>query len=354
MGNSLRFPTALAFCALVAAAPLSTAIAKDFGLALTAIDYGPWADDSECPEGMALGSKEVMLRSMKPELRAEVEALEKKVGNSAAYVSRTLSERRGPNGVDVCANPTAVTDPIMPVGAATVSDGFDLDGGDTSKHCAHAEFKSPDGKSGIDNQVRRLTACIRNVRDGRINEGRTADILSGASVTLLRVTGVDNNENDPDVTVEIYKARDSFVKDGGGQPLPDATMRADKDAKAFKAVTKGKIVNGVLITEPVDARFAQSPAELFIKDARLQIKLTPDGFGDGKLGGYFDMASFWDVWARNPGGGAFTCPALYQSMKKLADGNKDASGQCTSLSVSFNVKVLRTFVVPPPTNAPQS
>jgi hypothetical protein len=337
----------LALCAFSLTTP---AAARDMGLAITAFGYGPWDGADECPEGYALGARDVLMRTAPPALRADLEAMEKRVGTSAAYVTRVLSERRGPNGSDVCRNPTLVSDPPLPISRATMSEGFDLDGGDYDRHCPHEEFTSPTGQPGIDNQVRRLTACMRFVRDGRINERIGIDIQSGAAVTLLRITGVDSLENDERVTVEVYKGRDPFVKDGEGRPLPDATMRADGNAPAFMAATSGRIAGGVLETDPVDTRIMQLPAEYLIRDARFRIKLAADGSAEGLLGGYFDRDSFWDSWTRNPAGQQYyTCPSLYRALGDLADGHKDpATGRCTSLSVAFTIKAVRAFVVPPP------
>ena len=245
--------------------------------------------------------------------------------------------------------PTLVEDPPMPVSRATVSEGFDLDGGDTSKTCAHAEFKGKDGRSGIDNQVRRLTACIKNVSDGRVNEQMENVFQAGASAPLIRLTGVDSLENDDEVTVEFYKARDPFVKDGEGKPLPDGTMRAANSLPMFNTAARGKITAGVLTTEPTAVRFSIGSELHYIRDAVLQVKISPDGFSEGMLGGYFDLASFWDAYTRNPTGQVdYTCPALYKRLHELADGHKDPeTGQCTSLSAAFNIKAVRTFVVPP-------
>lgn len=345
---------AAVLCAI--AAPAAAASPHDFGLALTSIAYGPWDDAAECPQGLAQGAHEVLLQQATPALRAELLAWEKKVGSSAAYLTRVLSERRGPNGADLCANPTLVSDPPIPESQATTSEGFDLDGGDRVQHCAHAEFSAPDGRPGIDNQVRRLTACMRFVRDRRINEANDIEILSGAAITLLRVTGVEDAENDDDVRVEIFKSRDGFVKDGAGKPLPDATLRADRNAPLFQAATRGRIVHGVLETEPVDARFMGLPVESFVRGARFRVTLHEDGQADGLLGGYFDLANFWDSWTRNPAGQfSYTCPSLYEGLHRLADGHRDpATGQCTSLSVAFSIKAVRSFVLPPSGTDPQS
>ena len=48
------------------------------------------------------------------------------------------------------------------------------------------------------------------------------------------------------------------------------------------------------------------------------------------------------------GADQFSCPALYEAMNRLADGYKDpATGKCTALSSAFNIRVVRTFIMPP-------
>lgn len=350
--------SALIICMVIAvllSGPTSPANAGELGLALTRVSYGPWNDPEECPDGLAPTGRDMLMESISPELRAELEAVEKRMGSSSDYVTRVLWERRGPNGLGACANPTTIDEPDMPIGQAAVSEGFDLDGGDTGNHCPHTEFLGPNGEAGIDNQVRRLTACIRSKR-GEPENRRRASFLPGAAETLLRVADIDSLEDDDDVRVEIYRARDTLVADTDGTPLPDASLRVDEDAPLFTAVTQGKIVGGVLTTEPVDVRISRFPSDYFIRDAKFKIEIGADGYSEGLLGGYFDIESLWDAWARNPSSElSFSCPAFYKSLHELADGHKDPeTGRCTSLSVAFDIEAVRTFVILPSSGAPDS
>jgi len=357
--TSMRTLFLLAGCALAEIIALpGAAKASEFGLALTSIDYGPYDDPADCPQGFAPDPRQIYLQSLTPEKRKEFEDRDKKVGSLAAYITRVMSERRGPNGKDLCEDPTAFKDPPMPLGQSKTSFGFNLDGGDTTTHCAHQKFSGPNGETGIDNQVARLTACIKSVRkeDNRRNQSTDAALRMGSDITLLRISNVEDMENSPNVTVDIYKSKSEFIKDGTGAPLPDATMKAADNQPVFQATTHGKIVNGVLTTEPVDVHILETPTEAFIRGARFQIDIHADGHADGILAGYYDNRSFWDSWARNSGiqeAYGYSCPALYEGLQKLADGYKDpATGQCTAISAAFHITAVRSFVAAP--KAPNS
>ncbi len=338
--------------ALIGFMPLAAANAGEFGLAITSLYYGPFDGKDDCPEGFALTPEETMLQSVSPAERKAFEERDKRVGSLATYVSRIVSNRRAPDGRDLCEAPTAVNDPPMRIGKGKVTYGMDLDGGDRSSHADHAEYTSPEGKPGIDNQVARLTSCMRSVRvdDNRVNQSNDSGIRNGTYIILIRVSNVDDMQNDDSVTVEYSKSADKFIKDGAGVPLPDATMRADNKATEFHMQTTGKIVNGVLMTDPVDTHFIDNPASMFLRGARFQISMNEKGYGEGMLAGYFDKDSFWDSWARSGGTqqqNGYSCPALYKAMNELADGYKDPKiGEYTALSAAFKIKAVRTFVTP--------
>jgi hypothetical protein len=327
--------------------------AGEFGLAITSVNYGPYDDPTDCPQGWALTPKETFFQSLSPEKRKEFTDRDNRVGSLASWVSRIASERRGPNGENACDVPDQIKDPPMRTGQSATSFGLDLDGGDQTTHCSHQKFTDAAGNK-VDNQLARLTACIWSLRkeNNKRNQGMDAGTLADNRITLLRVTNVDDMENDNDVTVDIYKSVDNFVKDGTGQALPDATLRGDKDAPVYHARTHGRIVKGVLITEPVDAHFMSGDGyDWSIRGARFDINLHDNGYSDGIMAGYFDLASFWRSWADEYQQGlnlGFSCPALYEAMHRLADGYKDAaSGQCSALSSAFHIKAVRTFIVPP-------
>ena len=142
------------------------------------------------------------MRSLPPKDREAWVARDERIGQNARYLTQTLKERRTPDGQYTCDAPTLMQDPPMKTGQSAKGYGLDLDDGDTTTHCPHREFTGPHGEKGIDNQVARLTACIKGYQQNMdtFNRGANFNIQSGATVMLLRVTDVDNLQNSPHVT----------------------------------------------------------------------------------------------------------------------------------------------------------
>jgi len=119
------------------------------------------------------------------------------------------------------------------------------------------DFTSPDGDKGVDNQLFRVFGCEAHFRgpDGVIwffDNKFMKDF--NFSRMLLEVNGVDNLTNDPEVTVKLYRGLDRLMTDASGNNImPGGTQHVDdRFGKKFQATLKGKIVNGVLTTEPAD------------------------------------------------------------------------------------------------------
>ena len=123
----------------------------------TAIHESKFMD--ECPEGLNIGNDEFWWRSQPKDLRARI------TGNGLERASRRYWEvmGRGPNGEDICMNPTLIKDPPLRVAEGKIGYGDNLDGTTdghaTAKTCKHDKYTSPDGKTGIDNQMARLVGC---------------------------------------------------------------------------------------------------------------------------------------------------------------------------------------------------
>ena len=345
-------------CFAAAVGITGPAAAGEFGLAITTMNYGPYSDPADCPQGMTPSSRQIFLESLTAPEREEWLARDKRIGPNATYLTQTLQETRTPTGESICFAPTSVKDPPMFTGQSKNGYGLDLDQGDTAAHCAHAEFKGSDGAGGLDNQTARLTACMPGYQKNQdtFNRGVNFNIQSGTAVLLLHVTNVDDPENDPDVTVNFYRSDDRLVKDGAGAALPDATVSADGDAVRFHSTAHGRIVNGELITDPADVNIpligsAESLVADLVRGARFRLKIDADGYAKGLLAGYHDLESYYNLFARqNPASrmSNYSCPALYKAMHDLADGYKDPkTGQCTALSTALNITAVRSFVIPP-------
>lgn len=325
---------------------------KTIGLVLTIEEPGHYESPGgkeECPDGLQFMDRE----------------------NWAAYSEEVRAEKRekwghrwnrGPHGENATAVPWAVEDPLpLRLTQSKKSYGFNLDGTEdgreTAKTCKHEKFRSVDGKTAVDNQLYRVMGCTKGWRVGgaaatyRLMEFPTYS----ANRTLIEVSKVDDEQNDDDVEVRIYKGLDTLLKDGSGEFLPNLTQRIDVRWPVI-ASTRGRIVDGVLQTEPVDHAYfpmrwnvRTSTREWY--DMRIELKLNATG-AEGMIGGYQDLEKYWLMYRRglsvsNDNSG-WSLPSLYKATVELADGRRDpATGQCTAISSLLLVKAVRTFIVHP-------
>lgn len=241
----------------------------------------------------------------------------------------------------------------------TVSYGMNLDG-----RIDHDDLVSPDGVEGIDNEVYRAVACIDGYRHGgSVWQFDTTDMFGNASNRfVIELTGVDDLQNDDDVTVTTYRGRDEFNRDGTGALSAGGVQRIDlRWGLSYIYQLKGSIVDGVLTTEPVDDfRMIWSMAnnlggyQLF-QGFRIQIDLDSKS-ASGLFAGYVDI----DRWDHNlntnwtthfQSYGHVSEPSLYRALKRLADGYPDQdSGENTAISSAVQVSFVQVYVLHPDAN----
>jgi hypothetical protein len=335
-------------------------------------------DTGACPDGMTQGNIEIYSESAEGK---------KHDGESDQDYSRrqvqgfqTLST--APNGQNLCMNPEAGSpDPHYKVvtGKNIPADGIDLDGQDShiggkpaANTCAHDDFRGLNGEKGVDNQFFRLVGCSKSYQStGQSNTYEIA-MYTGEWAILITLKGVKDLKNSPNVEVGIYASADPIQLSPTREALTNATYAIDQDPR-FRATTHGRIVNGVLTTDPVDVRFHwvvnSIHLERPLKEARLHMTVAPDGSLEGILAGYTPVEELYDFayGFRNGKDGAgkpanlrlisgsangqarvldHTCNGAYFAMKQLADGDRDPkTGQCTSISTQYRIKAIPAFVV---------
>lgn len=350
---------------------------------------------TSCPDGYSIGYQQIYERSPEGQ-RREGEA-------DSAYAARVqggafaMARRGAPSGQNLCSNPELGDDPNYRTMTATnvVSYGIDLDGDNTRANgrppagqCAHADFPGMNGRSGIDNQYLRVVGCTGNQRRSELEASNTAltnddlppysgaaaegSILGGGWGLLVRLRGVDDLRNDPDVQVGIYGNADPIQLSPARQPVPNATYAMSQDPK-FRTEVRGRIVNGVLTTEPGSYVFPWIVAGLHLErpvnHAVMRLTFTPDGGIEGWLGGYVPVEALYDLQygfrnARNDAGQPIppamtsglgiggssvmgrTCEGAYDALYQHADGDYDAAtGRCTSVSAQYWIRAVPAFVV---------
>ncbi len=189
--------------------------------------------------------------------------------------------------------------------------GLNLDG-----RTGPNDFTSPEGESGIDNQLYRAIGCINSYRDAH----GTNDELNALEVVkesynrwLIEITGI---------FIQHYR---------------------------------GRIVDGVLETEPGELAFPWSVfgvvADHFLRGARFKLKLTPTG-AEGLIGGYADIETWYLQLMRSQSThcqsyGQLSSASLYKAMRRLADGYPDtATGANTSISSALRAQFTQVYILP--------
>jgi hypothetical protein len=228
------------------------------------------------------------------------------------------------------------------------------------------DFTSPEGEKGIDNQMYRAAGCVADFRGPSITGiWWYEDVYVRRYVAnryMIEISGVDSLDNDDDVTVKSYRGIDDLLfdqlgDDTGDVITPGGTQRIDERwGKWAEATWKGKIVNGVLITEAGDGAIPTMGRRdistiLPIKAMRFKLKLTQDHAG-GMLGGYVGVQDFEVYINKDPQArlaeGNMPAISLFHAVRRLADGYPDPkTGEMTAISSAMTVQFTRVNIVHP-------
>ena len=234
--------------------------------------------------------------------------------------------------------------------------GLDLDG-----KAGPEDFTSPDGKvAGIDNQISRAFGCVASYRgpDGSYRHFVQSYMQQYKyNRFLLEISGVDDLANDQDVTVTIYRGLDALLLDSAGNFIAGGTQRADhRWGKEFIKSTKGKIVDGVLTTQPIDVyipeTLARGAPKQFVRDWRVELRVTHDG-AEGMMGGYLDIERLQNNLAQNwathfRSYGQESIPSEYRSFIRNADAYPGEDGKNAFISSAWQIKFKQAFITHPP------
>jgi hypothetical protein len=336
----------------LATAPAAFAQGRDgtIGLVVTDIRYALYqtADaKEECPEGLQAGEV--------PQFKA--------MANYREHMERFggTVQNRGPGGELSNYVPLAVEDPLpFRELRTTVGYGMNLDGTTDGRATAntvrHEKFTTPGGEK-VDNQMARVLGCVMGWR----KTGFMAEFYSNEVVTsphnrfLIEISGVDDERNDPSVEVTFYKGIDRLLKtpDGSGF-IPFMSHRIDPRATDFLLHTRGRIVDGVLTTEPIpNFRMTMRQVEILgerrMRDARFRIKLGPES-AEGMMAGYEPLDTWWNIFSKCPGSdpGRYSPGGIYRAALRYADGYPDPkTGRATAISTAYQIKAVRALIVHP-------
>ena len=251
---------------------------------------------------------------------------------------------------DSCTNPDDF--PMLATGneeyRGKVAFGIDLDGRSKS-----TDYRGVDGAEGVDNALYRATGCNFATKD--FGDPAVADnvITSQAAPTLVEVSGVDDLNNDKEVTVRFFASSSPIEQSSAGKPIAWTSLDIDPNLR-FHSTAKGQIKNGVLTTTPFDLRFrlkeqiVDSYRE--VRKARLRATIRPDESIEGGIFGYHTIASIAEQYVQSTQVGAnltkLSCPALLNAIQTYADAFPDPrTKRNTAISSALRFRGVPAFLV---------
>lgn len=269
---------------------------------------------------------------------------------------------RGPGELDVTMLPGIVADPGFTAPTATVVPGLNLDGDDGAGKAPrgirkHTNFTAPWGEKGIDNQMYTVEGCVEGWRRNGFLPLISNDMrASGELSILVRVSGIDDDQNDNDVVVDFLYSRDGMKRVGPAKVLlSDYTYRVSDridDTNAF-ARFRGKIVNGVVVTEPVEkmSLHYSNTSAMNVYKPRMRLEFKPDGSMKGVLGGYRDWREYIAYAFLQKGAYEATIgydsAAMYNAIRRAADGLQDPeTGEYLGISTAWDLEGVAAYIPP--------
>ncbi|MEO6092073.1 MAG: hypothetical protein ABIT04_09720 [Novosphingobium sp.] len=316
-----------------------------------------------CPHGTAPRLRELYLRSLPEAEQARLRLKENELELTKGWHGYAFDGK----GANVCSQPDMFNRSPFPAVESRNGMGLDLDGGATDADtCAHDNFQSPAGERGIDNQEYRALGCTLEWRGADGNGGDTLRgmkqfFVSGEWTQVLLLKGVDSLTRDDDVEVIYANTPDRPVIDTKDNWLPGTSFTISDTGARHRNVLHGRIVDGVLTTDPADIRLAQTWGQGVPRDirgarstydyqkGRLRLEFQPDGGLRGYIGGYRDVYNVIISTMLGGEGSALSagidCSATLATLKKYADGIRDPkSGKCTAVSSAMRMTAIPAFV----------
>lgn len=315
------------------------------------------ANPQQCPKMNAKPPQEAYYRYLSPERAAE-----QRKALAGKGVDANLMQFRAPGELNATMLPGTVADTGHAEPVADIVPGLNLDGDDGSGKAPrgirkHRNFIAPWGEKGIDNQLFLVEGCVEGRRRNGFLPLISNDMrASGELSILIRVSGIDDDRNDDEVAVDFLYSRDGMKRVGPAKVLlSDYTYRVSdniNDTQHF-ARFRGRIVDGVVVTEPLDqlGLHSSNTAASTVYRPRMRLQFKPDGSMKGLLGGYRDwreyIANAFSQKGQYEATIGFDSAGMYQAIRRAADGLQDAeTGEYLGISAAWDLEGISAYIPP--------
>ena len=231
--------------------------------------------------------------------------------------------------------------------------GFDLDEKVTTDAdedpCGWADYESPDGEVGVDNNLAQLTPLFDAVGLGQAFQYLQDSIESSGFFLMWELRGLDDLENDDDIELIFHLGGGAGLLGTDGDLISSQTLCIQNNTPASPS-TSARLEDGWLYAEfdslTLPLVLFERLYEFVFLGARLKARLSPDGtLSDGVVGGVLTLDNILQIaekGGQNQGG-------LYETVQLVLSGMGDMpteDGECDGLSSAFEFTSLPVFVYP--------
>ena len=261
---------------------------------------------------------------------------------------------RGNGRDNVYLHPTTVPDAHLTQAAGRFGYGFNLDGRGAA---SPDSFEDPEThERGVNNRLFRVLGCIQAYKGypppqpPLEAEYRWEYSRAAMGAWLISISGEDLMK-DGEVTVTLEGSIDPVTTaDANAHVQSDMTYRIAANP-AWRNVLRGRIRDGIITTEPTTITMkcdAYIQPVYEFREARIRLKVKPDGTLEGVLGGYQPWYPlYWshaNVGYIDERGFGVDAPALYYALRREADAYPDAkSGRNTAISAAYMIEAVPAF-----------
>lgn len=233
-----------------------------------------------------------------------------------------------------------------------VAPGYDLDERTSAKgdslSCGHADFVSPTGAGGVDNQLALIVPLLEFAGLGAVEALIQAAIEDGGLLFMFQVSGLDDPVDDPQVDLTFRVGQGKPLLGTDGLLLAGQTFEPNPEFPSA-VVPNGRVVDGWLEGGPFHAKVLivvfGVRYELRVLDARFRARVGPDGtLTEGLLGGGVPVDDLL-VLAQTADGGQ---QGIYDVVAPLVTGSADmlpADGACTRLSAALTFSAKSAWLM---------
>lgn len=228
-----------------------------------------------------------------------------------------------------------------------VSEGFDLDGVDSTGGCGVDDYVDSEGAENIDNAMAALLPLLETTEAAALEPIVQDSINGGALLFMFGLSDLDSLGNDECVEVDVFKGTGTPMIGADGWILPNQTLDVDPDTPITLA-PMASMVDGRLDVGPIDEVWLSITvldldATFALSNVKVRLEPQDDGTWTGMIAGGIKLTDIVDVVTlQNVSDEVFDL--IGPVLELMADLEPDETGQCTQISATLIFEAVPAFV----------